>query len=240
MILDALHQRTKTATKLFALAAQATFLPRRTGLAIELGDKADFNLRLAFFLAMGALIMALHGLVAGYLGLKQMPGRLDVFWEYLQPWLAGLLLLTFYLPLRLLGFTRAKFSEYFQVAATNMGPGLLYQLCSAISVIVTFHHYGTPNADSDLVRSLLKRPEIINLEQCLPKFDSYYCLNLLSQYAPNAQWTNYLQLAAFGLWCWAGMRLFHAGLGIAYWKQFIAFWIMIALLAAGLFAIGIF
>jgi len=238
MFVDALLDRTKGAFKLLALAFRATFQPYRTGQSIKLGDKADFNFRLTFFLAMGALAMAMQGLVAGAIGLKQMPGSLDVVWEYLQPWFAGVIVLAFYLPLRLFGFTRAKFSEFFQVAATNMGPGIFFQLAGALAVIVTAYHYGVPGGDHPQVAALLEH-SIIGLKQCLPRFDSYYCLGLLTPHLPKAQWTNYLVIGAFCFWCIAGLRLFRSALGIAYWKQTIAFWIMIAMLIAVLGAVGV-
>ena len=230
MLAEAIFQRLKEPLKFVTLAFTTTWTPRTVGLEIPLGDKADFNFRMTFFLAMGALAMALQGITAGILGLQHMPGRIDAFWDYLQPWLAGLVILLYYLPLRLFGFTRVKFSEYFQVAATNMGPGLWFQLAIVLSVVLTFNTYGTPDADHPFIQQLRGQPYIFGLEHCLPKFDSFYCLNMLSQHAPEIRWANGLQFSMFLLWCWTGARLFHAALDISYWKLTVSFWIMIAMI----------
>jgi hypothetical protein len=240
MIIEAIFERFKGVLKLLAQGVKVTFFPTRVGREIKLGDKADFNFRLTFFLAMGALAMAMQGVVAASLGLSQMPGSLDAYWEYLQPWGAGVLIFAYYLPMRLFGFTSVKFSEYFQVAAMNMAPGFLFQLCGALSVFVTFRHYGTPDVNHPLVGDLIQRQDVVGLKQCLPQFDSYYCLSMLSQYAPEAQWTNYLEIGAFAVWCIIGARLFYAALGVAYWKQIISFWMMVAMLVSALFAVELF
>lgn len=207
----------------FRLAIDSTFRPIKVARQIKLGDREDFKFRLTFFLAICALWISLQTFVAAYLGVDVMPARIDAFWQYLQPVLAGSMFLLLYLPIRLLRWTRLRFSEYFQAAAMSMGPGLIQQPFVLLPAFLAVGIYGQPNVSDPRVQAILSQPGAEALSLCTPDFSSLMCLNSFGSVAPETAWTGEFNLLLNFVFLVPVVMLIKHATGIAYWKQAASF-----------------
>lgn len=213
------------------LAFDTTFRPVKVARQIKLGDREDFKFRLTFFLAICALWISLQTFAAAYLDVDVMPARIDTFWQYLQPVLAGSMFLLLYLPMRLFRWTRLKFSEYFQAAAMSMGPGLFQQPFVLLPAFLAVGFYGQPNVSDPKVQAILNQPGAEVLSLCTPDFSSLMCLNSFGTVAPETAWTGDFNLLINLIFLVPVVMLIKHGTGIAYWKQAASFVIVLMVIA---------
>ncbi|SDO07361.1 hypothetical protein SAMN04488061_0186 [Filomicrobium insigne] len=213
------------------LAVDTTFRPIKVAHQIKLGDREDFKYRLTFFLAICALWISLQTFAAAYLDVDVMPARIDTFWQYLQPILAGSMFLLLYLPMRILRWTRLKFSEYFQAAAMSMGPGLFQQPFILLPAFLVVGIYGHPNANDPAIEGILNQPGAEALSLCAPDFSSLMCLNSFGSVAPETAWTGDFILLINLIFLVPVVMLIKHATGIAYWKQAASFAIILMVIA---------
>jgi len=231
MFIDYIFEKARPVLGLLALAWQATFRPIATGRAICLGDRQDFNHRLSFLFALGAAQIGAQTLFAAVLGVQVMPSQIDAFWQYIQPFVLVLMFLFLFLPIRLLGWTKVSFAEYFQAAAMSAGPGFLQIPLIMLPAALLTSYYGQPNISDPRVEALLQLPGTQALAYCVPEFSSLICLNMLAAVAPETAWTGTLSMVVSFLLCVPIVLLIKAATGIQIWKQVASFILFVAVFA---------
>ena len=214
-------------------AWEATVHPVRTGQSIAIGSREDFDRRITFFLTVAGTQLAIQTLLAAALGVSVMPSSIDSLWQYVQPFVAALIFLSLYVPIRLFRWTKLKFSEYFQAAAMSMGPGLFQVPFALLPSILVAQHYGKPSVDDPRIQELLTRPGSEALGFCTPNFDSLLCLNMLGGVAPETAWAGSLNMLMSLVLMVPILMIIKAATGISIWKQVVSFVIVVVLLAVG-------
>jgi hypothetical protein len=217
-------------------AWEATVHPVRTGKSIVIGSREDFDQRMSFWVKMAGAQLVIQTLVAASLGVSVMPSSFDAFWQFVQPFVAAILFLLLYIPIRLFRWTKLKFAEYFQAAAMSMGPALFQVPFTLLPSIVLVTQLGKPSADDPLLQTILAQPGSEPLAYCAPNFDSLLCLNMLGAVVPETAWTGSLNMIMSFVLIVPILLLIRAATGIAIWKQVVSFVIVVVAITAGLFA----
>lgn len=236
MFLSFFADKSRPVLGLLGTAWDATVHPIRTGQSIVLGSREDFDRRVTFFLSAAGAQLVIQTLVAAALGVSVMPSSFDTLWQFVQPFVAALIFVLLYIPIRLFRWTKLKFAEYFQAAAMSVGPGLFLVPFTLLPSILVVQNYGKPSADDSRIQSILVQPGAEALSYCAPNFDSLLCLGMLGGVAPETAWAASLNMIMSFVLVVPIFLIIKAGTGISIWKQVASFVLVIVALVIGVVA----